>query len=214
MNLDIVNMKGEKVGVYELPDTALELEKGSQAVKDAVVYINNARRAGTASTKTRGQVSGGGRKPFKQKGLGRARSGSSRNASWRHGGVAFGPTPRSFATKLNAKVRKLALRRSFSESVKNGNVIVVDDIKFDSATPKTKEAVAAFNAMKATGKIVCVVPEYEYESPINLATKNIAGVELLEASDVNTYDILWADMLVCSKDAMDVIVKRIEKVTK
>ena len=212
MNLDIINMKGEKVGVYELPDAALELEKGSQAVKDAVVYINNAKRAGTASTKTRGQVSGGGRKPFKQKGLGRARSGSSRNASWRHGGVAFGPTPRSFATKLNAKVRQLALRRSFSERVNAGNVIVVDDLKFESR--KTKDAIAAFNTMKATGKILCIVPEFEYDSPIFFATRNIAGVELLEAFDINTFDVLWADMLVCSKDAMDVIVKRIEKVTK
>ena len=210
MNLDILNMKGEKVGVYELPDTALELEKGSQAVKDTVVSFLNACRAGTASTKTRGQVSGGGRKPFKQKGLGRARSGSSRNASWRHGGVAFGPTPRSFATKINAKVRRLALQRSFSESVKNSGVIVVDDIKFES--PKTKEAVSAFNAMKATGKILCVVADYEENSI--LATSNLPAVCLMKASAVNTYQVLWADMLVCSKDAMDVIVKRIEKVTK
>jgi large subunit ribosomal protein L4 len=210
MNLDIINMKGEKVGVYELPDTALELEKGSQAVKDTVVSFLNACRAGTASTKTRGQVSGGGRKPFKQKGLGRARSGSSRNASWRHGGVAFGPTPRSFATKINSKVRRLALQRSFSESVKNSGVIVVDDIKFES--PKTKEAVSAFNAMKATGKILCVVADYEENSI--LATSNLPAVCLMKASAVNTYQVLWADMLVCSKDAMDVIVKRIEKVTK
>ena len=210
MNLDILNMKGEKVGVYDLPDTALELEKGSQAVKDTVVSFLNACRAGTASTKTRGQVSGGGRKPFKQKGLGRARSGSSRNASWRHGGVAFGPTPRSFATKTNSKVRRLALQRSFSESVKNSGVIVVDDIKFES--PKTKEAVSAFNAMKATGKILCVVADYEENSI--LATSNLPAVCLMKASAVNTYQVLWADMLVCSKDAMDVIVKRIEKVTK
>lgn len=210
MNLDILNMKGEKVGVYELPDTALELEKGSQAVKDTVVSFLNACRAGTASTKTRGQVSGGGRKPFKQKGLGRARSGSSRNASWRHGGVAFGPTPRSFATKINAKVRRLALQRSFSESVKNSGVIVVDDVKFES--PKTKEAVAAFSALKATGKILCVVADYEENSI--LATSNLPAVCLMKASAVNTYQVLWADMLVCSKDAMDVIVKRIEKVTK
>jgi len=213
MNLDIINMKGEKVGVYELPDTALELEKGSQAVKDTVVSFLNACRAGTASTKTRGQVSGGGRKPFKQKGLGRARSGSSRNASWRHGGVAFGPTPRSFATKVNSKVRRLALQRSFSESVKNSGVIVVDDIKFEN--PKTKDAVAAFSAMKANGKILCVVAEPVYwDSPIFRTVRNLPSVCLMNASAVNTYQVLWADMLVCSKAAMDVIVKRIEKVTK
>ena len=210
MNLDIINMKAEKVGVYELPDAALETEKGSQAVKDTVVSFLNMCRAGTASTKTRGQVSGGGRKPFKQKGLGRARSGSSRNASWRHGGVAFGPTPRSFATKTNSKVRRLALQRSFSESVKNAGVIVVDDIKFDSR--KTKDAVAAFNAMKATGKILCVVADYEENAVF--ATSNLPAVCLMKANAVNTYQVLWADMLVCSKDAMDVIVKRIEKVTK
>ena len=213
MNLDILNMKGEKVGVYDLPDTALELEKGSQAVKDTVVSFRNAYRAGTASTKTRGQVSGGGRKPFKQKGLGRARSGSSRNASWRHGGVAFGPTPRSFATKINAKVRRLALQRSFSETVKNSGVIVVDEIKFENQ--KTKEAVAAFNALKATGKILCVVAEsFDWDSPNFRTVRNLPSVCFMKASAVNTYQVLWADMLVCSKDAMDVIVKRIEKVSK
>ena len=101
MTLDIVNMKGEKVGDYIIEDTYLEFEKGSQAVHDAVVAFLNELRAGTASTKTRAEVSGTGKKPFKQKGLGRARAGETRNPVWRHGGVAFGPKPRDFSIKIN-----------------------------------------------------------------------------------------------------------------
>ncbi len=205
MNLDMINMKGEKVGVYDLPDSFLELEKGAQAVKDTIVSFLNECRAGTASTKNRGEVSGGGRKPFKQKGLGRARSGSTRNSSWRHGGIAFGPKPRSYATKINAKVKKLALKRSFSEAAQASNIIVVDDLKFD--TFKTKEAAQAFKAMNASGKVLCVVADYE-DNAI-LATSNLPKVWLMKASAINTYQIVWADKLVCSKAAVDEFVKRI-----
>lgn len=205
MNLDMINMKGEKVGTYDLPDAALEFEKGEQAVKDAVVSFLNECRAGTASTKTRGEVSGSGKKPFKQKGLGRARAGSSRNPVWRHGGVIFGPKPRSYATKLNAKVKKLALKRSFSECVKDGSVIVVDDFKFE--TGKTKEAVAALKAMNAQGKVLCAVQEYE--ELLDRATGNIPKVCVLEANVINTYGILWADKLIFSKAALDEFIKRI-----
>lgn len=205
MNLDIFNMKGEKVGVYELPDTVLELEKGTQAVKDVIVSFMNECRAGTASTKTRGEVSGGGRKPFKQKGLGRARAGSTRNAAWTHGGIAFGPKPRSFATKINEKVKKLALRRSFSECVKD-SLIIVDDFSF---TGKTKDAVNSLKALNATGKVVCLVEEYENNAI--LATNNLPTVFMIKASSVNTYQIVWADKLVCSKAALDSFLARIQK---
>lgn len=205
MNLDIINMKGEKVGVYELADTALELEKGTQAVKDVVVSFLNECRAGTASTKNRGEVSGGGRKPFKQKGLGRARSGSTRNSSWRHGGIAFGPKPRSYATKMNAKVKKLALKRSFSDHINESSLILVDEIKFE--TLKTKDAVAAFKAINALGKVLCVVEDYEYNAM--LATNNLSNVWLMKASCINTYQIVWADKVVCSKAALDQFLNRI-----
>ncbi len=205
MKIDIVNMKGEKVGDYEIDDSFLEFEKGSQAVHDAVIAFLAETRAGTASTKTRAEVSGSGKKPFKQKGLGRARAGSTRNPVWRHGGVAFGPKPRDFSIKLNAKVKKLALKRSFSERVKESSVCVVDS--FDVPDMKTKSAAAAFKAMNLEGKLLCSVKDYE-EGALR-ATGNMPAVLLMKAASVNAYQILWADKLLFTKDALDEFIKRI-----
>jgi len=156
MNIDILNLKGEKVGDYVIDDSVLEFEKGAQAVHDSVVAFLNETRAGTACTKTRGEVSGTGKKPFKQKGLGRARAGETRNPVWTGGGVAFGPKPRDYSIKLNSKVKKLALKRSFSERVKESSVVVVDNFALESV--KTKGAVAAFKALKVNdGKLLCMV---------------------------------------------------------
>ena len=143
--IDILNLKGEKVGAYEIADTALEMERGAQAVHDAVVAFMNECRAGTASTKTRGEVSGGGKKPKRQKGLGGARAGSSRNPVWRGGGVVFGPKPRDYSQKINAKVKKLALKRSFSDLVCSDSVVVVDDfvLEIGSANAEDVHAFAA-----------------------------------------------------------------------
>ena len=201
--IDILNMKGEKVGDYEIADQYLEFEKGSQAVHDAVVSFLSGIRTGTASTKTRAEVSGSGKKPFKQKGLGRARAGATRNPVWRHGGVAFGPKPRSFATQINAKVRKLAMKRAFSEQI--GAVTAVDPFSFE--TKKTKAAVEAFKAMKATGKILLIVKDYDEN--MDFAVGNIPTVWLRKADNVNTYQILWADKLLIGKDALDEFLKRI-----
>ena len=205
MTIDIVNMKGEKVGDYMIEDTYLEFEKGGQAVHDAVVAFLNEVRAGTASTKTRAEVSGTGKKPFKQKGLGRARAGEARNPVWRHGGVAFGPKPRDYSIKINAKVKKLALKRSFSERLKEASIVVVD--KFELETMKTKAAVQAFKDMKLDGKLLCMVQEYD-ENTLR-ATGNIPTVFLMKASCTNTYQILWADKILFTKDALDEFIKRI-----
>lgn len=198
-------MKGEKVGDYNIDDKYLEFEKGSQAVHDAVVAFLAETRAGTASTKTRAEVSGGGKKPFKQKGLGRARAGSTRNPVWRHGGVAHGPQPRDFSIKLNSKVKKLALKRSFSERLKDASVCVVEN--FDLPDMKTKSAKAAFKALNLDGKLLCSVKEYE-EAPLR-ATGNMPTVLMMKAASVNTYQILWADKLLFTKDALDEFIKRI-----
>lgn len=203
--IDILNLKGEKVGDYEIADCALELEKGTQAVHDAVVSFLNECRAGTASTKTRGEVSGGGKKPKRQKGLGGARAGSSRNPVWRGGGVVFGPKPRDFATKVNAKVKKLALKRSFSELVESGSVVVVDDFQFEN--PKTKGAVAAIKALNAEGKLLCMVEEYTDNAL--LATSNLPTVFMTKAARVNTYQVVWADKLLFTKAGLDEFIKRI-----
>lgn len=204
--LDILDSKGVKVGDYQLPDNAIELEKGEQAVHDAVVAFLAAQRANTASTKCKGEVRGGGAKPTRQKGLGRARSGSSRSPIWRGGGVIFGPSPeRNYTRQLNKKVLKLALRRAFSERVVDGGVTVLD--MFELPDHKTKNACAVLRALKAEGPTLIAVPEYE-ENAV-LATDNIAGLLLIKAASVNVYDLLRYDKLIFTKEALDAFVGRL-----
>jgi large subunit ribosomal protein L4 len=203
--LQILDCKGASVGDYVLPDNCLELEKGEQAVHEAVVAFLAGQRAGTACTKTRGDVRGGGAKPFRQKGLGRARSGSIRNPIWTGGGTIFGPTPRSFAKKINKKVRKLALKRAFSERVEEGNVIVID--KFEVADHKTKSAKAVFESLKIDRNALLSVPEYE--ESIICATGNIDNVVLRKALSVNVYELLRFNKLIFTKDALDAFIQRL-----
>ena len=204
--IDILNMKGEKVGDYEIADQYLEFEKGTQAVHDAVVSFLSGIRTGTASTKTRAEVRGGGTKPFRQKGNGRARAGSRRNPVWTGGGVAFGPVPRSFAKKVNKKVLQLALKRAFSERVVAGDVVVVD--KFARADHKTKSAVAIFKNLKiADGTILLNIAEYDEATCC--ATGNLQNVALRGADSVNTYDLLLCNKVVFTKDALDTFVGRL-----
>ena len=204
--IDILNMKGEKVGDYTIDDSFIELEKGAQAVHDAVVGFLAETRAGTASTKTRGEVSGTGKKPFKQKGGGRARAGSTRNPVWRHGGVAFGPKPRDYSIKLNAKVRKLALKRSFSDSLQNDAIVVVDALNLPDG--KTKSFAAVLKALKLDNtKLLVSVPEYEEN--LLRASGNIYDVFTLKFDSVNTYHILDSDKILFTKDALDAFLKRL-----
>ena len=204
--IDILNMKGEKVGDYTIDDSFIELEKGAQAVHDAVVGFLAETRAGTASTKTRAEVSGAGKKPFKQKGGGRARAGSTRNPVWRHGGVAFGPKPRDYSIKLNAKVRKLAMKRSFSESLQNDAIVVVDALNLPDG--KTKSFAAVLKALKLDNtKLLVSVPEYEEN--LLRASGNIYDVFTLKFDSVNTYHILDSDKILFTKDALDAFLKRL-----
>ena len=204
--LDILDCQGNRVDGYELPDAVLELEKGEQAVHDAVVAFLAGMRAGTAKTKTRAEVRGGGTKPFRQKGNGRARAGSRRNPVWTGGGVAFGPVPRSFAKKVNKKVLQLALKRAFSERVVDGDVVVVD--KFALADHKTKSAVAIFENLKiADGTILLNIAEYDEATCC--ATGNLQNVALRGADSVNTYDLLLCNKVVFTKDALDTFVGRL-----
>ena len=204
--IDILNMQGEKVGDYTIDDSSIELEKGAQAVHDAVVGFMAETRAGTASTKTRAEVSGTGKKPFKQKGGGRARAGSTRNPVWRHGGVAFGPKPRDFSIKLNAKVRKLALKRSFSDSLQEKAVVVVDSLNLPDG--KTKSFAAVLKALKLeNAKLLVSVPDYEEN--LLRASGNMCNVFTLKADSVNTYHILDSDKILFTKDALDAFIKRL-----
>lgn len=206
MIIDILNMQGEKVGDYTIDDSCIELEKGTQAVHDAVVGFLAETRAGTASTKTRGEVAGSGKKPFRQKGGGRARAGETRNPVWRHGGVAFGPKPRDYSIKLNAKVRKLALKRSFSEALQGKAVTVVDTLAL--ADHKTKTFTNVLKALKLDdAKVLVSVPDYDEN--LLRATGNICCVCALKAASVNTYHLINADKLLFTKEALDEFVKRL-----
>jgi len=202
--LQIVDCKAAVVGEYTLPDNCLELEKGSQAVHECVVGFLAEQRAGTACTKTRGNVRGGGAKPHAQKGTGRARSGSIRNPIWTGGGTIFGPNPRSYAKKINKKVRRLALKRALSERVEEGSVIVLDKIEF--ADGKTKSAKALLKDMQVAKNALLVVPEYT-ESNIS-ATGNLDNVVLRSATSANVYELLRFSKIIFSKDSLDILIKR------
>ena len=159
------------------------------------------RRQGTADTKTRSEVSGGGRKPWRQKGTGRARQGSTRAPHWYHGGVVFGPHPRSYSKKMNRKERVLALKSALSYKVANDEIIILD--KLNVKTPKTKDMIKLLNDIKAPSKTLIVVDELT--DNLILATRNIPKVELLEVSEINVLDIIGADGLVITKKALEMI---------
>ena len=204
-NLNIYDINGDVKGTYELNDSYIELEKGSQVVHDAVVAYLAGRRAGTASTKTRSEVSGGGAKPWRQKGTGRARAGSNRSPIWRHGGVIFGPKPRSYAKKMNSKALKLALKRAFSERVKEESVLIIDASDFSDH--KTKSLKKIFSNLKLDENNLIVVNEISEN--IDKASRNLKKTGIVKAKNVNTYEMLLHKKVVFMKDSLDEFLKRI-----
>ena len=204
--LDILDCTGAKVGDYAIPENAIEMEKGTQAVHDTVVAYLAGARAGTACTKTRGMVSGGGAKPFRQKGRGGARAGSSRSPVWVGGGTIFGPVPRSFAKKINKKVLALALKRSFSERVAEGDVVVLD--KFALPDHKTRSAVAVLKNLKVADDTVLLAVN-ELDEAALCATGNIASMVLRRAATVNVYELLRFKKVVFTKEALDAFIGRL-----
>ncbi len=205
LKIDILDLNGDVTGSFELLDNYIELEKGSQAVHDVVTAYLSGIRAGTASTKTRSEVSGGGAKPWRQKGTGRARAGSNRSPIWRHGGIIFGPKPRSFAKKVNKKVRRLAIRRAFSERVNEGSVFLLE--KFEVAEGKTKNAVALLAKLKADNNSLVLLSQITENE--KRATANLEKFELDLALDVNVYQMLRHNKVFFTKDSLEVFLKRI-----
>ena len=204
--LDILDCTGARVGEYTSPEGVIELEKGTQAVHDAVVAYLAGTRAGTACTKTRGLVRGGGAKPWRQKGRGGARAGSSRSPVWVGGGTIFGPQPRSFAKKMNKKVLVLALKRALSERIAEGDVVVLD--KFALPDHKTRSAVAVLKNINVANETVLLsVPEYE-EAAV-CATGNLPNLVLRRSATVNVYEMLRFKKLVFTKDALDAFIGRL-----
>jgi large subunit ribosomal protein L4 len=205
--LPIYNMKGDRVGEYDIADELLELKKGAQAVHDAVEAYQTGLRAGTASTKTRAHVSGGGIKPWRQKGTGRARAGSIRSPIWRGGGIVFGPHPKKYEKCVNKKILRLAFRRAFSEKVASGDVALMDRLSLSA--PKTKSIVSVLNKLKIERGVLLVLDLPDKN--VQLASRNIPNVEVVTAVGVHTYQLLRYPRMLVSQDAMAKLEERLKK---
>ena len=199
--IKVLNMAGAEVGTVELNDSIFGVEPNTAVVHEVVKnHLANCRQ-GTQSALTRAEVSGGGKKPWRQKGTGHARQGSTRAPQWTHGGIVFAPKPRSYSYVLNKKVKRLAMKSALSAKAAAGEIIVIDSIKMDSI--KTKDFRAFLPAVKADGKSLVVTPAKD-EIVIKSA-RNIPGVETSMANLINVYDILKAKYLVLDKEALTVI---------
>ena len=198
-NYDVYDLKAAKVGEVELADEVFACEVNTQAIFDAVLRQQSSWRQGTHKVKNRREVSGGGKKPFRQKGTGRARQGSSRAVQYRGGGIAFGPTPRSHTFKLNRKVRRLALRSGLTLKAQANEMFVLDSIAMDAM--KTKEFVKVLGGFKADRKSLFVVDIEDDFDNAYMASRNIQGVVMVTVEGLNIYDLQNADKLFMTKKA-------------
>ncbi len=209
--LKVFNAAGQTAGERSVEDSILILDKGQQAVKDTVVAIMNGWRAGTASTKTKAEVAGSGKKPWKQKGTGRASFGTTRNPVWRGGGIAFGPKPRDYSQKINKKVAALAFGRALSDKVAAGEITVVENLVFD--TPKTKQAVAMFKNMSIDRSCLVIVGNEVDDAEVNenffYAASNIPFVNMCDVSGVDVYMLCRFKNIVVTAKAFDALMARI-----
>jgi large subunit ribosomal protein L4 len=207
MKIAIKDIQGKSQGEHEVKFALIEDGRATQAVHDTVVAYQAAQRMGTACTKNVGDVAGSNKKPWKQKGTGRARAGSFASPLWRGGGVVFGPKPRDFSKKVNTKTKQLALRKALSERLKAGDVVVVDDFKLGSA--KTKDFVGVLAALELKGTALFVA--HDPDKNLTLASRNIPNVALATSDSLNTYDVLRPDKLVFTRDAFEKVEARLSK---
>ncbi len=198
-NVAVYDMAGKKTGEIELNDNIFGIEVNEHVVHQSIVQYLANQRQGTQSTKTRAEVRGGGRKPWRQKGTGRARQGSIRSPQWTGGGVVFAPKPRDYSFKLNKKVKRLALKSVLTSRVQENKLIVLEDLHF--AAPKTKEMVAVLNNLKVS-KALVVLNE---DKNVIKSASNIADVKTSYVNTINAYDILKYDTIVATKDAINKI---------
>ena len=199
--VQLINQKGEKLKDITLADNVWNIETNDIVLKKAIDLQLAATRQGTAKTKTRSEVSGGGRKPWRQKGTGRARQGSIRATQWVGGGIAGGVTPRDYTFKINKKERVLALKSALTYKLNNKELVVVDSIKLE--TLKTKELKDMLAAMNLAGKVLFVTKE-ENEN-LYMASRNLGYAYAIMANEVNCYDVINADIVVCDQDAVEFI---------
>lgn len=199
LKLNVLNLEGKPVGEIELAAEVFGIEVNKQAIFDAIIMQRASLRQGTHDVKNRREVRGGGRKPWRQKGTGRARQGSIRSPQWRGGGIVFGPTPRSYAYKLNRKVRRLALKSVLSQKVLDSALLVINTLEF--AAPKTKDFIKVMDALKLENKTMFVVSADEEFDNAFLSLRNLPNVMLLSVDGLNVYDISNADVLVFTEAA-------------
>ncbi len=202
--VSVLDITGKEVGNIELSDSIFGIEPNTVVMHDVVVNHLAAMRQGTQSALTRSEVSGGGRKPWRQKGTGHARQGSIRAPQWRHGGIVFAPKPRDYSYSLNKKVKRLAMKSALSSKALENKIIVLDNMEFDKYS--TKSMVSALKAIGANGKSLIVLPNLN--DKIIKSANNIPGVETAQVNTLNVYSILNSRNLVIVKDA----VQKIEEV--
>lgn len=200
----VLNIKGEKVKDINLNENVWGIEPNDAVLYDAIVLAQNNQRQGTSSTKTRSEVSGGGRKPWRQKGTGRARQGSIRAPHWVGGGVALGPKPRSYNYTVNKKEKRLAIKSMLSSKVLENELVVVENLPLKEI--KTKEMARILNNLKVEGKAVILLPEKD--EVVQKSARNIEGVKTLQVGTINVYDLLKHKNLVVTEDT----VKKLEEV--
>jgi large subunit ribosomal protein L4 len=194
----VYDRDGKETGTLELPASVFDAPVNEAVLHQAVRRQQANDRQGTHETKTRGEVSGGGKKPWKQKGTGRARQGSTRAPQWRHGGTVFGPHPRSYEQKMPRKQRRLALRSALSVKSQEGAVRIVEEIALEA--PKTRVVAALFDEMGAGARTLFVIPEHDLM--LEKSTRNLAGVKTILASNLNPTDVLTADTIVFTRSAL------------
>ncbi len=193
----VYNMEGKEVGTIELNDAVFGVEVNEHLVHMAVVQHLANKRQGTQKAKTRGEVSGGGRKPWKQKGTGHARQGSTRSPQWKGGGMVFAPVPRDYSFKINKKEKRAALKSALTSKVQDSRLVVVDELKFNEI--KTKNFVAVMNNLKVEKGLVVIA---ENDANVVLSARNLPNVNTTRADEINVYDIMNAKTLVLTKDAV------------
>ena len=209
MKLTVKAKDGKDAGEHEVAFDVLENAKGTQAVHEVVTAYRAAQRSGTAKTKDRSEVAGTGKKPWRQKGTGRARVGSRRNPVWRGGGVAHGPRPRDYSKKVNQKTRKLALRKALGERIKDGDVIVVDDLALE--TKRTKDFIRMMIELQVEENTTVLLVDDAGNENLRLGSRNVPGVDTETGATLNTYQVLLYDKLIFSRDAFQAVEGRLNK---
>ncbi len=201
MQAPLMNMQGQEVGKVELPDEIFNIEVNEAVMHQALVRQLANKRLGTHKTKTRGQVRGGGRKPWRQKGTGRARQGSIRAPQWRGGGTVFGPQPRSYVKRMPRKMRRLALRSALTVKAQAQEIIVLDALEMNA--PRTKDMVALMDALGVERKALVLLPEAN--DNVELSARNLPYVKTLRASYLNVRDLLGYNVIIMPQQAIEVI---------